>query len=477
MAVVDMHLADGRPGVAIDEAGKFAVFPSLASLRSFESGQSAPVLPHMRALHIVRHAERLDEYVDKLKEEAAEDEEKRAQSAGEGDDQGQRSALAIRRSTSCFDGFGTPEATAAARGVESARAPVLSRGERLAGMSKRVSSSSSSLSSLTSDEDDDEADGLDEWWTTLRSCLTIDLGDREPGDWMYDTPLTRRGLAMARHTGTHLARAGIDMVLCSPALRCVQTAHELCTVLNLEFYIEPALFECASERMYPLAMEENLPSDIGRGHVVSRPLPQTSWISVERMRKFQFRVAAEHDKYEPIWGSADDWGELVPWGETLEEYTQRCRELAGWLHRSPQFRGKTVLLVGHKLSLDRIPLGLPVQANGACAPSGAPAASDLVLAEPERHGAGDYCALTSALAQPRGGFLIDRLASGTHLDDFEFEVERVVRATVSAPSGLPRVAATGSKSAPVSPVRRRGQRAGAASSARPPLARAGHFRA
>jgi len=56
-------------------------------------------------------------------------------------------------------------------------------------------------------------------------------------------PLTERGIEQAEAAGRALSRLGerIDICLCSPKLRAVQTAERACDPLGVEIRIEPAL--------------------------------------------------------------------------------------------------------------------------------------------------------------------------------------------------------------------------------------------
>jgi phosphohistidine phosphatase len=67
-----------------------------------------------------------------------------------------------------------------------------------------------------------------------------EAADGAPDD---ERPLTQRGLQQAEAAGRALARLGerIDICLCSPKLRAVQTAERACEPLGIEVRVEPAL--------------------------------------------------------------------------------------------------------------------------------------------------------------------------------------------------------------------------------------------
>jgi phosphohistidine phosphatase len=58
-----------------------------------------------------------------------------------------------------------------------------------------------------------------------------------------ERPLTERGMKQAEAAGLALARLGthLELCLCSPKLRAVQTAELACAALGVQIAIEPAL--------------------------------------------------------------------------------------------------------------------------------------------------------------------------------------------------------------------------------------------
>ncbi len=58
-----------------------------------------------------------------------------------------------------------------------------------------------------------------------------------------ERPLTERGMKQAEAAGLALARLGtrLELCLCSPKLRAVQTAERACEALGVQIAIEPAL--------------------------------------------------------------------------------------------------------------------------------------------------------------------------------------------------------------------------------------------
>jgi phosphohistidine phosphatase len=67
-----------------------------------------------------------------------------------------------------------------------------------------------------------------------------EAADGVPDD---ERPLTQRGIEQAQAAGRALSRLGerIEVCLCSPKLRAVQTAELACEPLGVEIRIEPAL--------------------------------------------------------------------------------------------------------------------------------------------------------------------------------------------------------------------------------------------
>lgn len=75
-----------------------------------------------------------------------------------------------------------------------------------------------------------------------------DLGRAYP----FDCPLTSKGRQMAREVAEDLQNSGLEfaLVVCSPYVRCVQTAAEMCQVLGLQLAVDAELGEIYGPRTH-----------------------------------------------------------------------------------------------------------------------------------------------------------------------------------------------------------------------------------
>lgn len=67
----------------------------------------------------------------------------------------------------------------------------------------------------------------------LPKQLSYRLPVRLLDDYMHDTPITELGVWQANNVGDALQGSRIQYVFCSPALRCVQTAHHIIQTMGL----------------------------------------------------------------------------------------------------------------------------------------------------------------------------------------------------------------------------------------------------
>lgn len=74
---------------------------------------------------------------------------------------------------------------------------------------------------------------------------------REP----YDPPLSEDGVEQARRLGQRLRREGIDVIVTSPFLRTIQTAHHANEALGVPIYVEPGFGEWLSPHSFERAPE------------------------------------------------------------------------------------------------------------------------------------------------------------------------------------------------------------------------------
>uniref|UniRef100_A0A915AIU4 Uncharacterized protein n=1 Tax=Parascaris univalens TaxID=6257 RepID=A0A915AIU4_PARUN len=114
---------------------------------------------------------------------------------------------------------------------------------------------------------------------------------RAPRGAWDDPPLTPRGQQQARECGQRLARERIDAILCSPFVRCVQTATSISSAhpSHPSIYIEPGICEslnvCQEPPGYLTAtrLREDFPAiDLLYKPVVSNPQPEKDEISCKQ---------------------------------------------------------------------------------------------------------------------------------------------------------------------------------------------------
>jgi broad specificity phosphatase PhoE len=146
-------------------------------------------------------------------------------------------------------------------------------------------------------------DFVDPSWATLAE---------EP----YDPPLSADGIEQARRLGHRLAGEGIDVIVASPFLRTVQTAHHANAALGAPIYLEPGFGEWLSPHSFTRA---------------------------PRLRPFN-ALRAEyptlHDGYLALWP--------LQYPESPEQLRERTHHVLGTL--LGKLEG-TVLVVGHAASV------------------------------------------------------------------------------------------------------------------------------
>ncbi|CAD6193831.1 unnamed protein product [Caenorhabditis auriculariae] len=148
-------------------------------------------------------------------------------------------------------------------------------------------------------------------------------------EFINDTPLTRSGIVIAQMVGRGILMADVvpDIIYCSPALRCLQTAtwvREICGSKGL-LRVEPGLFENCT--LYP----------------------DGSPIFVSPIQRLAFPV----DKsYRPIYRQDN----LFKGKEVIEAYNDRLRDtLEAIAEQSEIVTGNkklTILVVGHASTVD-----------------------------------------------------------------------------------------------------------------------------
>eukprot|EP01013_Petalomonas_cantuscygni_P014196 TRINITY_DN2908_c0_g1_i1.p1 TRINITY_DN2908_c0_g1~~TRINITY_DN2908_c0_g1_i1.p1 ORF type:complete len:488 (+),score=85.51 TRINITY_DN2908_c0_g1_i1:235-1698(+) len=157
---------------------------------------------------------------------------------------------------------------------------------------------------------------------SLSHCIT-ELTD--------DAMLTERGVETSRRCASSLGTVHprIDLILSSPALRCVQTAHAYGQFFNVPVGIEPALFE-------PICY-------------LPRP-PTTRWRTPQELRAAGLHI---NERYVPLASAQPSTSEV---DRATQEYLRRTGRLLR--HLSATHPGAVIMLVGHASSHFAIPLML-----------------------------------------------------------------------------------------------------------------------
>uniref|UniRef100_A0A0L8HLA2 SH3 domain-containing protein n=1 Tax=Octopus bimaculoides TaxID=37653 RepID=A0A0L8HLA2_OCTBM len=146
-------------------------------------------------------------------------------------------------------------------------------------------------------------------------------------DFIKDCPLTEVGKLQARLTGEGLRDASVNLshLYVSPALRCIQTAHEIVTALglNLKICIEPSLFEWLG--WYQLGL----------------PI----WFTPDELIDHGYAVDRNYISY------------MVPTqlylDETVEHFYSRCADFTRYILKKHEHEDVcNILIVGHAGSLD-----------------------------------------------------------------------------------------------------------------------------
>lgn len=145
-------------------------------------------------------------------------------------------------------------------------------------------------------------------------------------DFIKDCPLTEVGKLQARLTGEGLRDASVNLshLFVSPALRCIQTAHEIITALGLKIKlcIEPSIFEWLG--WYQLGL----------------PI----WFTADELIERGYSVDRNYVSY------------MVPTqlylDETVEHYYSRCADFTRYILKKHEPEGGNILIVGHAGSLD-----------------------------------------------------------------------------------------------------------------------------
>ncbi|XP_067897428.1 ubiquitin-associated and SH3 domain-containing protein A-like isoform X2 [Heterodontus francisci] len=158
-------------------------------------------------------------------------------------------------------------------------------------------------------------------------------------DYEHDAPLSSCGIFQSRLIGEAIREneLKIQYVYCSPALRCVQTAHYILEALQLghkgNIRVEPGLFEWTKwegERAIP------------------------NFMSVTELKEAEYSVDMNYSVHIPVSG-------LIR-SETYEDYVNRCSSVMKAIVDNCRDEAGNILLVAHASTLDcctRPLLGLP----------------------------------------------------------------------------------------------------------------------
>ncbi|XP_067849499.1 ubiquitin-associated and SH3 domain-containing protein A-like isoform X2 [Heptranchias perlo] len=147
-------------------------------------------------------------------------------------------------------------------------------------------------------------------------------------DYEHDSPLSSCGIFQSRLMGEAILETEmtIKCVYCSPALRCVQTAHYILEVLQLDqkvnVRVEPGLFEWTKwegEKVIP------------------------NFMSVTELKAAKYRVDINYSIHVPV-------SSLIP-SETYEDYISRCSSVMKAIVDSCKDQGN-ILVVAHASTLD-----------------------------------------------------------------------------------------------------------------------------
>ncbi|XP_064412927.1 ubiquitin-associated and SH3 domain-containing protein A [Latimeria chalumnae] len=155
-------------------------------------------------------------------------------------------------------------------------------------------------------------------------------------DFEQDPPLSSCGIFQSRLMGEALLEKEVTVscVFCSPALRCIETAHHILEGLQLhqrKICIEPGLFEWTKWE-------------------ASKAIPL--FMSVSELRQAKYNVDTSYRVIVPV-------SSLAP-SESYEEYIDRCTVAIQEILTAPN--EGTILIVGHASalnSLTRPVLGFP----------------------------------------------------------------------------------------------------------------------
>lgn len=145
----------------------------------------------------------------------------------------------------------------------------------------------------------------------------------------HDTPLTNVGILQAHLTGEAMKenQTLIHHVFVSPALRCIETAHNVLCGLQIQnsvsMNIEPGLFEWLS--WYPSGVPD--------------------WMTESELIASGFNIQTN---YEPIIKK----DELENVKENIEEFYKRGYHVISEILSKTDETGGNILLVGHSLTLD-----------------------------------------------------------------------------------------------------------------------------
>ncbi|XP_037312268.2 ubiquitin associated and SH3 domain containing Bb [Pungitius pungitius] len=157
-------------------------------------------------------------------------------------------------------------------------------------------------------------------------CLPLWGGQR---DYDMDAPITVFGSTQARLVGEALleSNAAIDLVYCSPSLRCVQTAQNILKGLRqegkLRVRVEPGLFEWTK-------------------WVSGSSLP--AWIPPADLAAAHFSVDATYRPLVPV-------SSLLA-SESYESYLRRSHQVTRDILSDSRNTGNNVLIVAHASSLE-----------------------------------------------------------------------------------------------------------------------------
>lgn len=147
-------------------------------------------------------------------------------------------------------------------------------------------------------------------------------------DFLGDSPLTEIGKFQARLTGDALGNEGYRLHYCyvSPALRCIQTAHQILQAMGLEkivkIRIEPSIFEFLGW------YDKGLPTFLG----------------YEPLIQFGYNIDVNYRPLLPL--------ERLQPDESYTDYYQRSFNVTKYFTNMHQNEGANILVVGHAGTLE-----------------------------------------------------------------------------------------------------------------------------